>query len=90
MAILADARVALAALAAGLGQRTSPQAAARTQAIAKLKTEVAAEFDRSLAPQMSFLRAIRAGTPEDTVFVADYTQVAYAATALSPFTRRDK
>jgi acetolactate synthase I/II/III large subunit len=83
VAILADARVALAALAAGLGP-TSPQAAARTQAIHKVKAEVAAEFDRRLAPQMNFLRAIRAATSEDTVFVADYTQVAYAATAALP------
>jgi acetolactate synthase I/II/III large subunit len=83
VAILADARTALAALAEGLGPK-SPQAAARTQAIAKVKTKVAAEFDRSLAPQMSFLRAIRAATPEDTVFVADYTQVAYVATAALP------
>jgi acetolactate synthase I/II/III large subunit len=83
VAILADARMALAALAAELGA-PSPQVAARTQAIAKVKAEVAAEFDRSLAPQMTFLRAIRAATPEDTVFVADYTQVAYAATAALP------
>jgi thiamine pyrophosphate-dependent acetolactate synthase large subunit-like protein len=83
VAILADARGALAALVAALGAK-SPQAAARTQAIAKVKAEVAAEFDRSLAPQMSFLRAIREASPEDTVFVADYTQVAYVATAALP------
>jgi acetolactate synthase-1/2/3 large subunit len=83
VAILADAPMALAALAAALGAK-SPQAAARTQWVAKVKAEVAAEFDRSLAPQMSFLRAIRAATPEDTVFVADYTQVAYVATAALP------
>ena len=81
--VLADARVALAALAAGLGAK-SPQAAARAQQIAKVKAEVAAEFDRSLAPQMSFLRAIREACPEDAVFVADYTQVAYVATAALP------
>ncbi len=83
VAILADARVALASLAAGLGAK-SPQAAARTQWVAKVKAEVAAEFDRSLAPQMSFLRAIREACPEDAVFVADYTQVAYVATAALP------
>ena len=81
--VFADARVALAALAAGLGAK-SPQAAARAQQIAKVKAEVAAEFDRSLAPQMSFLRAIREACPEDAVFVADYTQVAYVATAALP------
>ena len=81
--VLADARVALAALAAGLGAK-SPQAAAGAQQIAKVKAEVAAEFDRSLAPQMSFLRAIREACPEDAVFVADYTQVAYVATAALP------
>jgi acetolactate synthase-1/2/3 large subunit len=83
IAILADAGMALAALAAGLGP-ASPEAAARTQAIAKVKAEVAAEFDRNLAPQMSFLGAIRAACPEDTLFVADYTQVAYVATAALP------
>jgi acetolactate synthase I/II/III large subunit len=83
VAILADARMALAALAAGLGAR-SPQGGPGAQRIAEVKAEVAAAFDRSLAPQMSFLRAIREATPEDTVFVADYTQVAYAATAALP------
>jgi acetolactate synthase-1/2/3 large subunit len=83
VAILADTRAALAALAAGLGAK-SPLAAARAQLVAKVKAEVAAEFDRSLAPQMSFLRAIREAAPSDTVFVADYTQVAYVATAALP------
>ncbi len=83
VAIIGDARVALAALAAGLGA-ARPQAAARARATARVKAEVAAEFDRSLAPQMSFLRAIREASPEDAVFVADYTQVAYVATAALP------
>ena len=83
VAILADARVALAALAAGLGAK-SPQAAVRAQRIARVKAGVAAEFDRSLTPQMSFLSAIREASPEDAVFVADYTQVAYVATAALP------
>jgi acetolactate synthase-1/2/3 large subunit len=83
VAILADARAALAALAAGLGAK-SPHASARAQLVARVKAEVAAEFDRSLAPQMSFVRAIREAAPEDTVFVADYTQVGYVATAALP------
>jgi acetolactate synthase-1/2/3 large subunit len=33
---------------------------------------------------MSFLRAIREAAPEDAVFVADYTQVGYVATAALP------
>jgi acetolactate synthase-1/2/3 large subunit len=80
VAILADARAALAALAAGLAAK-SPQAPTRARLIAKVKAEVAAEFDRRLVPQMSFLRAIREAAPEDAVFVADYTQVGYVATA---------
>jgi acetolactate synthase-1/2/3 large subunit len=83
VAILADARAALAALVARLAAK-SPQAPARAQLVAKVKAEVAAEFDRRLAPQMSFLRAIREACPEDTVFVADYTQVGYVATAALP------
>jgi acetolactate synthase-1/2/3 large subunit len=83
VAVLAEARTALAALAAELGRRP-PRAAHGTQAIDKVKAEVAAEFDRRLAPQMSFLRAIREAIPEDGVFVADYTQVAYVATAALP------
>ena len=83
VAILADARAALAELAAGLGAR-SGEAPARAQWAAKVKAEVAAEFDRSFAPQMSFVRAIREAAPEDTVFVADYTQVGYVATAALP------
>jgi acetolactate synthase-1/2/3 large subunit len=83
VAILADARAALGALAAGL-TTTSPQAPARAQLVAKARAEVAAEFDRRLAPQMSFLRVIREASPEDSVFVADYTQVGYVATAALP------
>jgi acetolactate synthase-1/2/3 large subunit len=83
VAILADARAALAALAAELGPRP-PQALDGTQAIAEVKAEIAAEFDRRLASQMNFLRAIREAIPEDGVFVADYTQVAYVATAALP------
>jgi acetolactate synthase I/II/III large subunit len=81
--ILADARAALAALAARLGAK-SPHASVRAELVAKVKADVAAEFERSLAPQMSFLRAIREVAPADTVFVADYTQVAYVATAALP------
>jgi acetolactate synthase I/II/III large subunit len=83
VAILTDARAALAALAGGLTAK-DPQAPARAQLVAKIKAEVAAEFDRSLAPQMSFLRAIREASPDDAVFVADYTQVGYVATAALP------
>ena len=83
VAILADARAALAELAASLGARNA-EAPARARLVAKVKAEVAAEFDRSLIPQMSFLRAIREATPEDAVFVADYTQVGYVAAAALP------
>ena len=86
VAILADARAALAALVAGLAAK-SPQAAARAQRVAKVKAEVAAEFDRRLAPQMSFLRAIREACPKTRCSSPTTRRWPMLRRRLSPFTR---
>ena len=38
-----------------------------------------AEFDRHMAPQMAWLRAIRSALPDDGIFVDEVTQVGYAS-----------
>jgi acetolactate synthase I/II/III large subunit len=86
VAILADARVALAA---GLSAK-SPQAAVRTQAIAKVKAEVAAEFDRSVAPQMSFLRAFARPLPKTPCLSPTTRRWPTLRRLPFLFTRRDK
>lgn len=88
VAIEADAAQAMDALADALrrmGAHDGPEerkaAAARVEAYARVKAGVAACFERELAPQMAYLRAIRAALPAESIVVADYTQVGYVATA---------
>ena len=81
-AIEADARDALAALFGAL-ERSGPSRPSRLDELARLKASVAAEFDRELAPQMGFVRAL----PPDAIVVADYTQVGYVATGAYPVRR---
>lgn len=80
LGILSDARVGLEALAAELGHlvrddRSAEFAAAR----AWLEEQLA-----DIAPQREYLAAIRAGLPDDGVFVSEFTQVGYAASACYP------
>jgi acetolactate synthase-1/2/3 large subunit len=83
IAIHADAREAIAALGAEL-EHTGGRPPSRADEFARLKASVAAEFDKKLAPQMSYVRAIREALPDDAIVVADYTQVGYVATAALP------
>ncbi len=83
VAIEADAALALAALAAeldGVGARRE----SREAALLQLKAEMQSHLERELAPQMHFLRSLRAALPAESVVVADYTQVGYVAAALFP------
>ena len=43
------------------------------------KAAAMAEFDRRMAPQMAWLRAIRSALPDDGLFVDEVTQVGYAS-----------
>ena len=51
----------------------------RQDELGGLKSELRAEFERALGPQLAYLDAIRAELPEDGVFVEDLTQVGYVA-----------
>ncbi|NJI61452.1 hypothetical protein HCX50_18660 [Microbacterium oxydans] len=76
----ADARLALAALAAEVG---SPQRDSRESEFVRVRSWLAEQFD-DIAPQREYLAAIRGALPEDGVFVSEFTQVGYAASACYP------
>ncbi|MEU4016532.1 thiamine pyrophosphate-dependent enzyme [Microbacterium sp. NPDC028030] len=76
----ADARLALAALAAEVG---SPARESRESEFARVRTWIAEQF-ADIAPQREYLGAIRGALPEDGVFVSEFTQVGYAASASYP------
>jgi acetolactate synthase-1/2/3 large subunit len=83
--IVADARLALAALREALPAYNRPRASREAELVA-LKTE----FDRAFAqlqPQYDFLRVIRAELPEDGILVDEMTQVAYVARYAFPVYR---
>lgn len=86
IAIHADARAALSALADALDRRDVRQTS-RANEIARLKQATADEFERVLGPQMRYIEALRGALPEDSIFVADYTQIGYVATAALPVSR---
>lgn len=75
VAVNADARQALAALNAVIGDHNRERAD-RSEEMARVKAAVEADF-AVFEPQMSFLRALRAALPEDGIFVEDLTQVGY-------------
>jgi acetolactate synthase-1/2/3 large subunit len=83
VAIGADAATAAAALVAEL-EGAASRRESRAAELSRLKAETDALFARELAPQMGFLRALRAALPEESIVVADYTQVGYMAAALFP------
>lgn len=85
LAIEAEAGAALTALVAAVQAEPAPEGVEARQAhVAELKTAKAMEFEEKLAPQMAYLRAIRAALPEDAAVVCDYTQIGYAATGALP------
>ncbi|MEO8668739.1 MAG: thiamine pyrophosphate-dependent enzyme [Bauldia sp.] len=86
VAIEADASDALPALVGEL-DRAGGKRPSRRDEMVRLKAEVAAAFDANLAPQMSYVRALRQAIPDDGIVVADYTQVGYVATASFPVYR---
>jgi len=83
IAICADAREALAMLANALERKGAHQPSRRDELV-RLKAKIAAEYERQLAPQMAYIRALQTALPEDRIVVADYTQVGYVATAALP------
>jgi acetolactate synthase-1/2/3 large subunit len=76
----ADARLALAALAAEVG---TPARDSRESEFARVRGWLAEQF-ADIAPQREYLAAIRGALPDDGVFVSEFTQVGYAASACYP------
>jgi acetolactate synthase-1/2/3 large subunit len=82
VAVLADAKDALEALADSLPKRPerSGRAAAR---VAEARTWCAGQL-RTIAPQVAWLTAIREALPDNGVFVDELTQVGYASRICYP------
>ncbi|MFI4996925.1 MAG: thiamine pyrophosphate-dependent enzyme [Hyphomicrobiales bacterium] len=78
IAILGDARAALAALNAMMGARPAG-AEARRRSSLDLKVRIAATVEAQVSPQLAYLRAIRDVLPDDGVLVDELTQVGYVA-----------
>lgn len=76
----ADARLALEALAGEIGR---PIRQSRSVELAAVRAWTEKHFD-DIAPQREYLSAIRAALPDDGVFVSEFTQVGYAASACFP------
>jgi acetolactate synthase-1/2/3 large subunit len=80
--IVADARLALAALRDALPAHTPPRPS-REAELRALKAEFEQAF-AAIQPQYDFLRAIRQALPDDGIFVDEMTQVGYAARYILP------
>ena len=83
--ILADAKVALAALAQGLG-RHNRRRASRKDELEGLKARLEQEYEK-LSPQIHYIKAIRAELPDDGFVVGESTQLCYAVRVAMPFYR---
>nr|WP_274637644.1 thiamine pyrophosphate-dependent enzyme [Microbacterium bovistercoris] len=78
--VLSDARLGLEALAAELGH---PSREDRSGEFGAVRSWLDAQF-ADIAPQREYLGVIREALPEDGVFVSEFTQVGYAASACYP------
>jgi len=76
----ADAGLALEALAAEIGR---PSRESRADEFAAVRVWLDEQF-ADIAPQREYIGAIRSVLPEDGVFVSEFTQVGYAASACYP------
>ena len=81
--IVADARLALEALASALG-RFAGRRASRRDEVAGIKAAALGEMRASAGKQIEFLDALRAALPEDGIFVDEMTQVGYVAQSAFP------
>jgi acetolactate synthase-1/2/3 large subunit len=72
--LLGDARATLEALLERLRAAGPPRPSRKTER-ETLRAEIAASATQE--PQASFIRALRAATPEDAIVVADMTQIGY-------------
>jgi len=82
--IAADARLAVAAIGAALGNL--PPRPSRVAEVTALKAKIAGEISQ-LTPQVEFAAAVRDAIPEDGFYVDELTQVAYVGRLTMPFSR---
>ncbi|MBS0520236.1 MAG: TPP-binding protein [Proteobacteria bacterium] len=81
--IVGDAAATLAALADRL-EAHNMKRAGRAEAVAEIKAVASNKIRKTLAPQISYLEAIRAALPEDGILVDELTQMGYAARLAYP------
>jgi len=74
LALVGDARVTLVELLRRLRAGSAPRPSRRLERAA-LRARIAAAASQE--PQASILRSLRAGAPEETILVADMTQIGY-------------
>ena len=85
IAIVADARLGLAALAERVGRHNSRRPSRQAELNA-LKAGLEREY-AALVPQMGYIDVIREELPEDGFVVGESTQLAYMARIAMPFTQ---
>ena len=81
--VLADAGLALDAIADEIEARQGQRRTLDAAKVLKLRALARAELD-AVEPQAAFVRAIRAALPEDGIFVNELTQVGYYARVAFP------
>ena len=81
--ILADARLALEALAGAFG-RFVEKRASRSGEVDGIKAAVHREMQAEAGAQIEFVDALRAALPEDGIFVDEMTQIGYVAQSAFP------
>ena len=83
VAVLADAKLALEALAGAIGRRVENRPS-RADEIAAIKAVARREMQAKAGAQIGFLDALRAALPEDGIFVDEMTQMGYVAQSAFP------
>ena len=78
-----DAKETMAALINALNTR-APKRASREEELTALKGEVAAMLEDRLAPQIGWIKAIRAALDDDAIIVDELTQVGYVSRMAMP------
>jgi acetolactate synthase-1/2/3 large subunit len=81
ISVPADARLTLEALADALPAR--PRSSRRASTVARVRAGCADQL-AAIAPQRTWLNAIREALPDDGVFVEELTQIGYAARVAYP------
>ena len=81
--LLADARLALEALAGALG-RFVENRVSRSDEVNEIKASVHREMQAKAGAQIEFLDALRAALPEDGIFVDEMTQIGYVSQSAFP------